>query len=357
MPTYRKTSQAQQNQIRFKNLMREAEMMLREVGSREERDLLDAPNRLLEDKPFWQNQCEGLAVFVSQGFFKYYCVPVALSEEVVVADRFHVKPLLPLLIGDGRFYILALSQNQVRLLQCTRDNFASVELAGIPQSLDEALKYDDIERQVEASSGSSGRAGSRGVVFHAQGVGEGDTKENILRYFKQIDKGLQRLLPGERAPLVVAGVDYLFPIYREANTFPSLLDQAISGNPEGLRAEELHRQAWEIVEPEFLSGEMSAAELYEQLAGTGRSSDAIEEVVNAAYHGRVDTVFVAVGVNLWGAFDPSTGKVLLDEEHAPGNEDLLDLAAVHTLLKGGTVYAVQPDQVPAGGALAAIFRY
>jgi len=39
---------------------------------------------------------------------------------VVVSDRFHLKPLLPLLTGDGRFYILALSQNQVRLLQGTR---------------------------------------------------------------------------------------------------------------------------------------------------------------------------------------------------------------------------------------------
>ena len=50
-------------------------------------------------------------------------------------------------------------------------------------------------------------------------------------------------------------------------------------------------------------------------------------------------------------------RLVLDEEDAVFREDLLDLAAVQTLLHGGTIYAVEPEQVPGGGPLAALFRY
>jgi hypothetical protein len=40
-----------------------------------------------------------------------------------------------------------------------------------------------------------------------------------------------------------------------------------------------------------------------------------------------------------------------------GDEDLLDFAAIHTLLNSGTVYAVAPEYVPDIRPLAAIFRY
>ena len=36
-------------------------------------------------------------------------LPLAFETLVVVANRFHVKPLLPLFMGNGRFYVLAFS--------------------------------------------------------------------------------------------------------------------------------------------------------------------------------------------------------------------------------------------------------
>ena len=40
----------------------------------------------------------------------------------------------------------------------------------------------------------------------------------------------------------------------------------------------------------------------------------------------------------------------------PGDEDLSNVAAVHVLLHGGTVYVVEPEDVPERAPLAAIFR-
>ncbi len=77
----------------------------------------------------------------------------------------------------------------------------------------------------------------------------------------------------------------------------------------------------------------------------------------AAAHGRVETLFVAVGVQRWGAFDPSTGSVTQHEMRQAGDEDLLDLAAISTMINGGTVYALAPDDLPGESRAAAIQRY
>jgi len=364
MPTHCTGFEIQQDPIRLKNLLGKAEERLLARGLRtpEARELLEPAEKLLQDSLFWQHQSDGLAIFLSSEEFRYYRLPFDFEELVVVTDRFHIKPLLPLLSGDGRFYVLALSQNEVRLLQGTRHSVREIELEEVPPSLAEVLKFNDPEKrfQFHTMTRTPGGKGERPAIFHGHGVASADDpKDYISRYFHRIDEGLHDLLQGEQAPLVLAGVDYLLPIYREANTYPHLVDEGIEGNPEELGAEELHEQAWAIVQPLFVAEQEEAAAQYRQRAGAGseQASNKLKEVVPAAYHGRVETLFIAVGFQQWGTFDPATNTVQVHEEAEPGDEDLLDFAAMQTLLNGGTVYAVEPQKVPDEALLAAVFRY
>jgi len=364
MPTHRVGAEIQQDPIRLKNLLSETEERLLADGLRssEAQELLEPAEKLLQDGLFWQHQSDGLAIFLSSDQFRYCRLPFDFEELVVVTDRFHVKPLLPLFSGDGQFYMLALSQNEVRLLQGTRYSVSKVDLEGVPRSLAEALRYNDPEKrfQFHTSTITPGGKGGRPAIFHGHGVASADDpKDYILRYFHQVDEGLHGLLRDERAPLVLAGVDYLLPIYKEANTYPYLVDEGIERNPEQLSAEELHEQAWAIVWPLFLAAQKEAANEYKRLAGAGseQASSDLKEIIPAAYHGRVGTLFVAVGLQQWGAFDPATNAVQLHREVKPGDEDMLDFAAVHTFLNGGTVYAVELEKVPDEAPLAAVFRY
>jgi hypothetical protein len=62
-------------------------------------------------------------------------------------------------------------------------------------------------------------------------------------------------------------------------------------------------------------------------------------------------------VQRWGTFDPASATVVVRDAREAGDADLLDLAAVETLTKDGTVYVVAPADVPGGGDAAAILRY
>jgi hypothetical protein len=358
MPTHRMGTTTQQDPIRFKNLMRQAEELLVGGGLRgqDARDLLEQAKKL-DNSEFWQYQSDGLAIFISTNVFRHYCLPLDFEELVVVTDRFHFKPLLPLLTSDGKFYILALSQNDVRLLQGTRYSVSEVDLEDVPQSIAEALKYDDPEKQFQFHTGTPQVGGDRAGMFHGQGAGNDEQKDRLLRYFRKVSGGLEELLKNQRSPLVLAGVDYLLPIYKEANNYPYLMDEGITGNPEELKAEELHSPAWEIVQPYFEQAEQNVINRYQELAGTGQTANNIQEVVSAAYYQRIESLFVPVGVQQWGLFNPSTSEIQLHQKHEPGDEDLMDFAAIHTVLNGGTVYAVEPEKVPGDAPLAAVFRY
>jgi hypothetical protein len=74
----------------------------------------------------------------------------------------------------------------------------------------------------------------------------------------------------------------------------------------------------------------------------------------AAYEGRIDTLFVPIGVQQWGTFHEESRTVELHQEAVAGSEDLLDVAAMYTLMRRGTVYAVAPEQVPEHTLAAAI---
>jgi hypothetical protein len=317
---------------------------------------------LLQDSNFWQHQSDGLAFFLSSNRVRRYRLPLNFAELVVVEDHFHVSPLLPLFTGDGQFYILAVSQNEIRLLLGTRYSVSEVDIGQVGGSLAEAIPSvnHQMSLQLHTTNSAGGMPGSGSVTFHGQGGGRDESAKNdLLRYFRLVADGLTEFLQGDRVPLVLAGVDYLLPIYKEANTYPNLIDMVIKGNPDLLSADDLHKSAWDIIRPLFQVAQEEAVAQYQQLAGQSskRVADTLEKIVPAAYDGRVETLFLASGVQQWGIFNPVTNKIKLHDQIESGDEPLLDWAAVQTYLKGGIVYAVEKEKVPGGTTAAAVLRY
>lgn len=355
MPTHR--GGAEEDPIRFRNLLHRAEEQAVSYGLRaaDVREFLSPLNSVLADRFFWTHQSDGLAVFLARNFLKTYRLPWAFHEELEVGGLFHVVPLLPLLTDDGRFFVLALSQNSVRLFQGTHFTIGSVNLEGAPSNLAEAMRTHDRDEVLTFHSRPTS-GGTWGEIFEGHGVGIDDKKDDLLRYFEQIDRGLHAVLRKERVPLILASVGYLMPIYRQASKYSHLLEEGIEGNPDRLTANQLHDRAWAIVEPHFEAARQHAVARYHQLIHTGHASSDIRQVVAAAYRGKLETAFVCRGNQLWGLLDSTTNEVEYHDQPVPGDEDLLNIAAIQTLKHGGSVYAMPPKEMPGKGLLAAIFR-
>lgn len=363
LPTEKKGAETQQNPIRFKNLLREVEKQLVDGEGWEDDEterFLEPLRKLHGDFEFWQHQNEGLALFRAEGFFQHFKLPYTVEERELLADRFYLKPLFHLLRGDGRFYILALSQKNVRLLEATRYSVREVELPeDVPTSLEDVVGYEFEDKNLQYHTGTTASAATRSPVYHGQGSGgKEERKTEVVRFIQELDRQIHELIHNTSVPMVLAGVDFLLATYREVSSHQNLLEEGISGNPDIANADDLHERAWDIVRPTIIADREKAAERFQNLVGTGKASAQLDEVVTAAFDGRIDTLFVAETDERWGHFDPESREVQHFDGPQNGADDLLDFAAVRTFMNGGTVYALESDRLPeAAGSVAAIFRY
>ncbi len=353
MPTERKGPETEQNPIRFKNLITDARQAITGYGV--DLSLLDP---LVESPPDWQYMSEGLAVFIAPDLMLTYRLPARFDQQVHVGTHFNIRPLLPLVGNGEQFFMLALDQSQVRLLRGTRYHVGEVELDTVPQSLAEILRYDEYQRHLQAYSTSryttsSHDRGDQNAMFHGQGTAADDSilKDQVMRLFEQIDNGIVELLAGSHRPLVLAGLDYMRGLYRQANHYDNLMPDDIDLHPQSMTDEDLHRHAWKIVEPRFHKPYEDALARYEQLVSSGRTTTGIEQIVPAAVYKRVDTLFIPVTGQHWGRMNPQDNRVEIHATYERGDEDLLNTAAIHTLKNGGTVYADERDDP------AAVLRY
>jgi hypothetical protein len=172
-----------------------------------------------------------------------------------------------LLFGDGHFFVLALSQNSVRLFDASRHRIGELDRGPIPASMDDALAHEDPERQLQVRSGGVGNA-----QFHGHGAGDEVDKAAIERYLRAIDRGLSERIGSSRQPLVLTSVGYYLPILQSVSSYASIVDAVVEGNPERRSAEELHMAAWTLVEGRFAEQINKDLDRYGATAGTGTAT-------------------------------------------------------------------------------------
>ena len=367
MPTHRFRSDWSQNTTRLKNLLRDARDQLRDQEVRETDidQLLGDARRLLDRPGFWRELSEGLAVFITTEASEFYRLPLSFEEIAIVEDQFHLKPLFPLIAANDRYYLLALSQNDVRLYQGTDQAISEVEAAEIPADIVSAIqRYEEPPEQgVQMHTQGASQNGDADQRHHGHGSSEDQSREpkdQLKRFFREIDESVSGYIGGEDVPLVLAGVSEYLPLYQGVNSYSNLVeDDIVAGNPEHLDMKELHNEAWDIVESVLQDRQREEMdrfrETYHQNGGLASSN--FHEILPACAYGRVETLFVPVGQYRWGRFDPETNTVEVHDSQQPGDGDLLNYAAVSAYMNGARVHALQPANMPGGRSVAATFRY
>jgi hypothetical protein len=350
------TTRRPQGRVRLRHLLDQtgARLAAQDLDDATVEVLLEPFEALLDDTTFWGTRQAGAALFRSPGFFRAFQLPREFPERCAVSDCFFLKPLLPLVASDDRFYVLALSQNQVRLLEATALEVRRPAVKDLPANLTDALGAQKTPQMVQYHT-ASGRSGMP-ATFHGQGVGHEDVKEELRRYLLQVDAAVRKFLAAGKAPLVLAGAEPLLSIYRKVSGYAHLAETAIPGNPERTGDEELRDRAWQLLQPGFQELRRRTAERFGELASKGQASNDAREILPAARHGRVDTLFLACDADLWGRLDPLE-KVELHALPQAGDEELLNTAALYSLRHGGTVFGLDRGEVPGGTMLAAIYRY
>ncbi len=357
MPSYTTGLEIQQNPIKLRNLLNKCQNKLEKTWAHEKVvEFLKPGFDLQSDNLFWSHQSEGFALFISRNFTQYFNLSVTPQEKLYIGNYFYILPLLPVLLRNKIYYILLLKQKDIKLFKADYSSIHEIELQNVPHTIDEILQYDVKEEYLSARMVSSGRISESSLYY-----GQGDLPDNTNRkkhtemFLKEVAKGIDKQLSGQKIPMVLAGVEYDQAIYRKCSSYKHILDKGFSNNFGKLNVKEIHEMAQKIVEPYFDKEIEDSLAIYQNLINTKKSSTDIPEILLAAHSGRVNTLLVDISKNVSGKIDNEFQKIEIFPSSEKDADDLLNLAAIQTLQSDAKVYPVSSEELDS--PLAAVFRY
>ena len=358
-PTHRRHPENQQDPIRFRNLVKELEAsLLQAYPTTEARPLLKPFDALADDHDFWNHTHDGLAVLCAPDLVRVFRLPRPVTELVVVADSFHMKPLWQFLQSVDRYQVLGLSLDKIRLFEGDRDALDEVELAtGVPRTITDALGAERTEpHQTVASYG--GVAGASNAMHHGHGGKSDEVDIDAYKFFRSIDRAVLEHHSGPTGlPLILAALPEHHHRFHGVSQNPFLLTEGITVNPDAVTNDALRTLAWQVVEPRYEARLAKLKDDFEQARGTGRGSDDLPQITAAAASGRVATLFIEADHQIAGHLDEGTGKVVGGALSHPRVDDVLDDLGELVGKMGGEVLVIPAARMPTRTAVAAIYRY
>lgn len=343
----------------YKNLIKDAEKDLLNHGiqSKEVERLLQPALELLNTPDFWADPSTSAAVFLHDGSMESVNIPFPVDDIHYIGPNFYLLPLFQMFALENKFHILSISQNSVKLFDCDFIGCEEIPLEGVPTSLDEALQYDDIEKERQTKSRGHGSAsdGTPGV-YHGQGDGRDALKTNLWRFMEQIDGTLHTYVKGRGTPIILAGVDYLTAMFQRVNSRYKVLETEINGNVDNLTPAEIHEKALPIANQFYQRQVERDLYRYHNMLSTDKTSTSIEEIASAAAKGKVWLLFATNQVFVPGIYNPELDTAFFKDGN-PDSEDLINFAIVNTFKTGGKVHVLPTEQLPDTTGCAALFRY
>lgn len=359
-PTHRSLPDRRQDPIRYRNLVTELERSLHQKYPKSEaRTVLEPFQALVDDREFWADAQDGLAVLGSPGGFQAYRLQRTAPELAVVADSLHVKPLIRFVQSADRYQVLCLSRGEATLYEGNRDALDPVDLAaGIPRTSIEAQGADAQNKPDRSTDvyGASGKGGS--LVRGGHGSEKDAAGADAERFFRAVDRGILALHSRPSAlPLVLVSATENHEIFRRVSHNPSLLAEGVRLDPAALTNDRLREEVWKVVQPYYLRRMDDLVDEFQEARSKYLGSGDVSDIARAAVASRVDTLLVDGGKLVPGSLDHDSGAVTFDDLANPKVDDLLDDLAELVLRRGGEVVVATSDRMPTESGAAAIYRF
>ncbi|MGX0905246.1 hypothetical protein ACSSV8_003840 [Roseovarius sp. MBR-79] len=344
LPTTPETQHVTLSRISFGNLTRTALGQLDAAGfdKRRRAALEEKLLALDEDDEFWRFQANSLAVLATPDSLRTFRLATEVTETVEVSDRFHLKPLMRAMAFRQHAFVLALSENDVRLVEVFADHPATlVSVSDLPDSAADATGRASVNNLTQGTT----QANSEGQ------------KKLLLSFARKVDAALRPVLAGRETPLILAATEPVGPMFRAVNSYPGLLAEGISVSPDSMTESALARSARSVLDGHYASQIGAATALFHERVGSHRAITDLQAVARAVTFGAVDTLLVDIDEVMPGTVDETDGTVVLATTPGAASYGVIDEITRRTILTGGKVLAVRRADMPDGAAVAAILRY
>ena len=170
----------------------------------------NALNRLDQECAQIDLQCDSLPAYVSHESVTLFGILVPQPQSLTIAPHPYIRPLLPFVLDDRRFYVLRVRNDDATHFRASRHQMMA-------------------EWKVELPSASDGFAAA-------------------TAHLRQLDAKVSDTMLGIGEPLVFAGDATSFGRYREITRITSLLPSPVTASEDAPSDDELDSRCWTVVE-------------------------------------------------------------------------------------------------------------
>jgi len=358
-PLHRTPAEQKQDSLKYRHLIDGLEDMTRSnYPASQVYSLIEKLHFLAWQKEFWTQGRDGIAILASPSSFHTFDLRAPVPTLAIVADSFHIKPLLRAVQSADRFNLLCLQRDRIRLYEGDRDGLVELKPAGVPLTVTDALGEEVVvQRKVLTRAGKSGesrpapRLPGTPPGHSAKGA---DAKLDAEHFFRAVDEAvIEHVSRPSRLPLLVAALPEDWARFHKLSRNPQLLKAAIERSPSAMSDRQLLSEAWKCIEPHYLARLTELADQFRVGRPRGLASDDLLEVRRAAHQGRVSTLLIE-------ADDDSSEGVVAGAGGASAplvGDDPLDDLAEAVLRQKGNVVVVPAERMPTTTGLAATYRF
>lgn len=356
-PTNKTLPDKKHDSIVFKNLLHEIEHSLEKIPNFDMKDSIMKPlKEIKDDVMFWNYTSEGIAVFASVDKCIVYKLRAPVQELAVVADSFHIKPMLKVQQFTEKYLLLRLSRENFALYKGNRYGFEEVEIdSSKPRTLKDVLgsQYTDSHLSHGSYAGGGGQ-----TMYHGQNDVQQEIDKDTDKYFRYVDKLVYDDYSAEnKMPLILATLKEYHSKFRTISSNPHLIEKGIVQSFDSLDLNEMQKQAKNIIMSIHEEEVREIIETFSNAKAVSLGSSDLNDITKAAFENRVDKLLISEAKILPGKIDLNTGEINYGNIDSPDNDDVLDDLAELVLSKGGSVLVLDEVQIPSDTGVAAFYRY
>ncbi len=297
---------------------------------------------LLGERYLSRRETKSLAIFANGTTLSSFRLANRLRALTAVSDRFAITPLLRAVTFSHSAFVLALSQNAVRLIDVSPALPASeVAVPDLPHDLKSTVALD--------------LTNDRETLAHLR-TSE-DPKGRMLEFARAVDRALRAVVANSDRPMILAAAEPLASIYRSVSSYSRLAESVIAGNPEERSPSELAARATPILDTAHAAELAVETARFHESTARGLCDDTLSGVSLAATSKVIDTLFVDIDQRIPGRVDEVTGAITGNEPDDASHYDVIDEIVRRALLSDAKIFAVRGTDVPGNGPVAAILRF
>lgn len=307
---------------KWKESLNKAEILLLKDYSRSFVDAFMQPLRHDNSLKMMEQVDKGLIVFYSSQEKGYLKVQSSINDLTVVADTFHIKPLLRIKNTERGFFLVSMSGKAINVMVETNGHLYRMESFKNEGHANDSVKNPRV-----------------------------DSRDFIA----QTAVDLNKLLSAYKLPIILAGVKDHLGHMKKLLDHSMILEESIVGNVERVKTDELRSKCFEILEPYYFQKEIDSIAELNVAVKQNFAITYIEDIAVSAIHGKIKKLFVVENKQVWGSINKYTGEIFVSPRQTNSHDDdILDDICQIVLSKGGEVVVLKDAAHVKGYVAAAV---